>query len=461
MQRTLLCFLTSILLLGSCRYVSKDLPGRDAEDLWGERVRLNREINVGNPVVIVPFSTSNCGYCMIDGYFTENNYIGNNERFGGNSYHMCLFNPQLDIYAFQKHFGWKSTILTYPPGLHEYHQNGFPTLLAFKNGEQVLRDFYNYAKFDTLKTFLWDSNAHLIPTGELHMATRLIYENGSQEAVYVMPAGSEIQEDEQAFAEKWNAYSFSSFNTISEENKKKHLFIRSGADLTELMGFFTGQDIPLELEKHSFGLGEYQFPTDTVAFYGCFPNPYNREKYVVLVISGGCAKLFWPTNYLDYMVFSGDRPAWGKRLLYGHFDKDDQAGWRFSEKRSFSDVPREAFCVRRCDIPQPKSFASLPTPGVKTSYHPKEAGGIWSLGNGACRFPEIATGAGGSCWATWEEDGNILLGQINPKGEVQTWYVENNVSDSYNPKLVVDSEEVWLFYLNNQDQYYRLYARSF
>ncbi|MFH1297852.1 MAG: Crp/Fnr family transcriptional regulator, partial [Bacteroidota bacterium] len=46
-------------------------------------------------------------------------------------------------------------------------------------------------------------------------------------------------------------------------------------------------------------------------------------------------------------------------------------------------------------------------------------------------------------------------------GEVQTWYVENNVSDSYNPKLVVDSEEVWLFYLNNQDQYYRLYARSF
>ncbi len=437
------------------------MPGRGAEDLWGERIRLNREINSGDPVVIVPFSTSNCGYCMIDGYFTENNYIGNNEQFGGWSYHMSLFNPQLDIYAFQKHFGWHTPILTYPPSLHEYHQNGFPTLLAFKAGEQVLQDFYNYSKFDTLKSFLWDSTARFHPTGEMHMATRLIYENGSMEAVYVVPGGSIIDEEEKAFAEKYKAYSFSSFDTLSEDNKKKHLFIRSGSDLTELMELFKGHEIPLNMDEHSFGMGEYRFPTDTVAFYGCFPNPFNPEKYVVLIISGGYSKLFWPANYLDYIVFSGDRPAQGKRLLYGHFDKDDPAGWHFSGDRSFSDVPREAFCVKRCEAPEPKGLTSSATPDIETSYRPLEEGAIWSLGNGACRFPEIAAGLDGSCWVTWEEDGNILLGNVNSAGDVKTWYAEYNESNSYNPKLVVDGDEVWLFYLNNQDNYYRLYTKSF
>ncbi|MBL7138325.1 MAG: hypothetical protein ISS17_06095, partial [Bacteroidales bacterium] len=157
----------------------------------------------------------------------------------------------------------------------------------------------------------------------------------------------------------------------------------------------------------------------------------------------------------------GDRPASGKRLLYGHFDKDDQEGWHFSEERSFSDVPRETFCVRQCDIPQPKGFATLPAPEVKVNHNNVESGTIWSLGSGACRFPEIASGSDGSCWVTWEEDGNILLGNINRSGDVRTWHVEHNESDSYNPKLVVDGDEVWLFYLNNQDRYYRLYGRSF
>jgi hypothetical protein len=82
---------------------------------------------------------------------------------------MCLFNPQLDIYTFQKHFRWKDpVILTFPPSLHRYHENGFPALLAFKNGRQVLKEFYNYARFDTLKTILWNDSIRMHPTGQLH-----------------------------------------------------------------------------------------------------------------------------------------------------------------------------------------------------------------------------------------------------------------------------------------------------
>lgn len=461
MRRFHLYLLPVLALVFSCGHLSKELPGKGAEDLWGNRVRLNRGIRDGNPVVIVPFSTSNCGYCMIDGYFTESNYIGNNDLFGGESYHMCLFNPQLDIYAFQKHFGWHSSILTYPPGLHDYHRDGFPTLLAFNKGEQVLRDFYNYAKFDTLKSLLWDSTVHFIPTGELHMATRLIYENGSKMAVYVTSDTSEASEEEKTFADQYKAFTFSTFSTLSEEDKRKHLYIRAGSDLTGLKDLFEGQDIPLKFETYAFELGEYRFTTDTVAFYGCFPNPFNREKYVVLAISGGRPKLFWPSNYLDYLVFSGDRPAWGKRLLYGHFEKTGQNGWQFSEERSFSEVLLENFCIRRCELPEAKEFASFPTPDIGVERHSRTSGSIWNLGSGVCRFPEIASGTDGSCWVTWEQDGNILLGQINPQGDVQTWYAENDESDSYNPKLAVNGNEVWLVYLNNRDQYYHLFAKSF
>jgi len=51
-------------------------------------------------------------------------------------------------------------------GTLKFHQDGFPTRLACKNGEQVLRDFFNYAKINTLIFFLWDSTAHFNPAGE-------------------------------------------------------------------------------------------------------------------------------------------------------------------------------------------------------------------------------------------------------------------------------------------------------
>ncbi|MFH1160829.1 MAG: hypothetical protein V1733_07765 [bacterium] len=449
------------LILSACDFSSKNLPGKGAEDLWGGRIRLNRTLRSGKPVVIVPFSTTNCGYCLIDGYFTERNYILNNAQYGGEGYHMCLFNPQLDIYTFQKHFGWESAILTYPPALHEYHQDGFPTLLAFRNGKQVLKEFYNYAKFDTLKTFLWDSSVTLHPTGNLHLAARFIYENGSQAAVCVVPDTNAIPADEREKIRKWNAFSFVTFDELDTEARKKHLFIRSGPDLGPLARLFAGTDIPVHVDSTFISIGNSRFKAGTASFYGCFPNPFNKEKYVLLLVSDHHSKMFWPTNYLDYIVFTGDKPENSRRLLYGHFNKTREDTWSFSEVTSFSDVPRDTFCFRRCETPESPKIVSLATPDIQTMQEKSERTETWTLGNNSCRFPEITLDKEGSCWVAWEENGNILLGRIDRTGSIQTWYAEHMETDCYNPKLVFNGETLWLFYLSKQEGYYRLVTRSF
>lgn len=471
-MKRLFLLLTFIPFFSACRFSSKDLPGKGTEGLWGDRIRLNREIRSDKPTLIVPFSTSNCGYCMIDGYFTERNYIRNNIDFGGSAYHMCLFNPQLDIYAFQKHFGWDVPVLTYPPGLHRYHENGFPTVLAFRNGEQLIREFYNYAECDSLNRLLWEGSEALHPTGNLHMATRLIYENGNFGAVCVVSDTQDITADERAFAEKWKGYTFSSLATISPEEKTKHLFIRSGPDLTRLAGLFQGQEIPLSFDGNRFILGGYRFDPDTVAFYGCFPNPFNRQKYIVLSIVNDRARLFAPVNYLDYVVFTGSRPSTAKKLLYGHFAKDEEDLWRFSGETSFSDVPVETLCIGKCPLgaishnpskadPRQQPSLTSNTSDNSTTFTVRTTSTTFTLGGHHCRFPEVCPDTGGSCWVAWEEGGDILLGRISPTGEAESWYAERSAGDSYNPKVIVQDGKVWICYLNNRDGYYRIYAKSF
>lgn len=54
-------------------------PEKTAEDLWGNRIDLGKALN-SQTVTIVPFSSSNCGYCLINGYYSEQNYILANEK---------------------------------------------------------------------------------------------------------------------------------------------------------------------------------------------------------------------------------------------------------------------------------------------------------------------------------------------------------------------------------------------
>jgi hypothetical protein len=455
-----ICWLAVMVGLFSCQRGEHNKTPY-AEDLWGERLDVRDEIASGRLVAMVPFSTSNCGYCLIDGYFVEENYIGNCERSGGKGYHLCLFNPQLDVYSFQKHFRWESPILTFPPSLHQYHEDGFPTLLAFKGGKQVLREFYNYAKFDTLRTLLWNADVRLRPTGNLHLASRFIYENDAFAAVKIYPDEVKIPDRDIESGIAWKAFHCKNFGQLAPEDLQKHLFISWTSNPALLKDFFRGINIPVKLGDKSFQLGEYGFNTDSASLVCCFPSPFNPEKFVVLQISGPDSKGGYPSNYLDYMVQSTRKATRPVRLLYGHFDKSNGNAWSFDESLCFSDTDPKAFCLNRCILPEKRSPQNLTLKGIKTSHKAGKGSQVWTLGSTGCRFPGLTTDADGDCWVTWEEEGNIALARIHPDGETQGWYVEHNESDSYNPLVASIQDEVWVFYLSKREEYYWLYGKSF
>jgi len=441
-------------------FPSSGIAQPKAEDLWGNKTDIEKVISRKPPTVIVPFSTSNCGYCMIDGYFIEKNYIDNNDKFGGKSYHMALFNPQLDIYTFQKHFKWEGTILTSPTGLHKYHEDGFPALLAFKNGKQILKDYYNYAKFDTLKTVLWDSNTRLVPTSEIHIANALIYENDENASVIVFPPGAAIPDDAVKMAEKLH-FSCKRLDELNSGDLRKHLNLKGGFDFETLRNFFPENSIPVGFKDHRIIMGNYSYAYDSTGIYACFPSPFNKEKYIVLEQNSSNSRIFWPFNYLDYILFTGKTKETGQRLLYGHFDKETDYQWKFDDNLAYSDTEKAVHCITVCKIPLKKKLKENPIEQIRESYQNKQDRDEWIIGNKNCRFPEIATDPEGTAWIAWEENGNIALASINNENNVSIWFVENNESDSYNPQVAKSGNETWIFYLNNQDGYYRLYARSF
>ena len=296
-------FLMVIIVFVSCSE-EKNLISKKpllAENLWGETIDFTKTINNEKPTVVVPFSTSNCGYCLIDGFFSEKNYIENNQKFGGKSFHQCLFNPQLDIYTFQKHYNWTSEVLTYPPVLHKYHENGFPTVLAFKAGKQILKGFYDYSKIDTLKTLLWDGKNSLAPTGELHMAYAIIRENESWEAVHIFPTKKEIPQDEIDFGNKWKAYKCKNINNLTNSDLDKHLLLSGDFTFDELFSFFKGLNMPITLKNDCILLGNYSFNYAETGLHFTCPSPFNSEKYLIVDIDNG-NRLKERVNYLDYII---------------------------------------------------------------------------------------------------------------------------------------------------------------
>jgi len=75
---------------------------------------------------------------MVDGDFMRENYHNRAVERGDAFFGMCLFNPQRDVYTFQKHYRENASVITAPLGLHQkYHNNGFPWVTLFKNGREV------------------------------------------------------------------------------------------------------------------------------------------------------------------------------------------------------------------------------------------------------------------------------------------------------------------------------------
>ncbi len=458
MKTIKLVFMIVALVIGQQAVFSQGAIIRYAEDLWGNRIPIDSLIR-NSTLTIVPFSTSNCGYCLIDGYYTEENYIRANEINGGVSMHMCLFNTQLEIVSFQKHFGWGSKVITWPPAMHQFHEDGFPTLLAFRNGKQVLREFYNYDAFDTLNDLLWTVKTKRIPTGELHMAARLLYENDRMGAVMVVPGDKVITEEMRYEGAKWNAYSVKPVDSLSASDLQKHLLLKGNFTYPELQRFFGHTKQPLKLSNFRWILGEYGFPFDSAGIHACCPNPFNPEKIMVLQIPKG-QKTGEPVNWLDFVIYIGNDTVPYTRLCYGHFDKSDHPEWRISPERTFSDVPLHDYCIRQCDLPQKKRDPVERQQGspVTVKREATQHGILYTLGDSAARFPCPGADAASATWLTWEEEGNILLADIGGK-RVSTWVVEGTTADAFNPVVAREADRTWVFWLGKTEAYYRVYGR--
>ena len=74
MKNIMLIFLSIFIISVFCAHGTNSTT-QLAEDIWGNKIDIQKAIQSSKPTVIVPFSTSNCGYCLIDGFFTEKNYI--------------------------------------------------------------------------------------------------------------------------------------------------------------------------------------------------------------------------------------------------------------------------------------------------------------------------------------------------------------------------------------------------
>jgi hypothetical protein len=68
------------------------------------------------------------------------------------------------------------------------------------------------------------------------------------------------------------------------------------------------------------------------------------------------------------------------------------------------------------------------------------------------------SGAGGGCSVVWEENGDIVFATLGGEGDAPVTPIEDGDWDSFNPVVVSGGKDTWVFYLSDQDGFYRLYG---
>jgi hypothetical protein len=442
-----------------------------AEDLWGNRLDLSQFAK--GITLIHPFSPANCGYCLVDGEFVKENYFHNNAQAGGTNYLQCLFNPQVDIYAYQKHYRETSTpVLTFPADLHQYHRDGFPFLIAFRDGRLLYRGVLSpYEEtFRRLQPQLWPTEGvRLLPTSPLHMVTRLTDENESKLTVEVYAdndeAGARRMEQRLEDIKKcWGHVSaiVKHESELTEDDYQMNLYVTGIAEQLRL-GFLKSGGAPIDIGAESIQIGSHRFPKSQVGLMACFPNPHNPQRCIVLNLRGSKVKTRAGENWVDYILYRDGADGRPEILLHGLFDNDN-GKWRFSPARAFGTavgekVPRQNDARLSLSEPSRTGKGKKERPIHVSSWIATPAGRMKTLGTASCRFPALAVDTDGVCWTAWEEDGDILLAAVNHPEDAVALAVESDASDSFHPLLASDGSRLWIFYLNDRDGFYRLYAR--
>lgn len=432
---------------------AKRLSGT-AEDLWGGRVNL--ETLGKGPVLLHPFSTSNCGYCLIDGPFVLRNYLSRNERQGGRSFHQCLFNPQRDIHTFLKHERDSTPVLTFPPELHRYHKNGFPWMMAFRDG-RLLRSgtLWPYEQtFDTLAGRLWpDDHSPLLLTSPLHMASRFVFENTDSLGVVVIPDGD--AEARASWVDRLRSRKSAAALVVFEHELSGDLLTKNlcFAGPLERFRFDALEGAAVAFDSTSLRIGPHRFAKRDVNLDVCFPNPHRPDRYVVMQNGG--------SNAVDYTVCRRASALKDSEvLLQGYFRKEEGNLWSYDESLAFGDRPA-AHRVALCPAPVAMETVSLevaPSPGVSGWTH-SAAGRIRSFGGTGARFPSLAADGDAGCWLAWEERGDVFAARVEADHPA-VLPVETGPSDSFDPVVLAREGGPVVLYLNDEDGVYRLRLRE-
>ncbi len=447
------------------------------EDLWNSKINLAK-YNKG-VTILQPYSPSNCGWCFFDGDFIRENYYRNAVERGDAFFGMCLFNSQRDIYTFQKHYREDATVITGPLSLHrKYHENGFPWVTIVKDGKRLFQDImtpYDFL-FDSLSPLMWpDDPPPVRPSSPLHLATKFTKENEHMNGIEVIPdndsAGMrDAEEWRQQVKQRYVDHGWEyheSFETKYESDLRE-VDLTKNIELTDKEGrlrfdILDNQAVPVRISDESVSIGEFAFPRADVFVAACFPNPYDPEKFVIVTCAGRNVRQHGYMNHVDYYVSRNTAEGELEILLYGHFDKSGE-NWKFDSRRAVMSPSVKKFCSdRQCPLPIDVTKTRYQTakkrkqPGVVTTSTPY--GKLFTVGGNACRLPSVAVDDEGICWVAWEEDGDILLSSVNIEGEQESYFVESDSSDSFDPVIAATGKDIWVFYLNDIERYYRLYGR--
>jgi len=432
----------------------EDTLASAAEDLWGETIDLERHKT--GLVLFHPFSPSNCGYCLFDEHFTDVNYRENTEERGGAFFGMCLFNPQLDVYGYLKHYRKETPVIAAPTAFHDYHRDGYPWLIAFRDGKRIHSG--GVAPYETVfkevRVEFWEEEVRLRPTSDLQLLTRFMWENNAGLALEVYPDDATLPPDQDS-----RSYAVVHESDLTEESLKMNLSFTGGS---EDFGFEFLEDveIPVEITSETVGIGGYNFSKAEVGLVAGFPNPFNPERCMILRLGGSGIETRTYQNWVDYVIYGNDPDGNVKILMSGLFDNDDQ-GWKYSEEKVWISEEALSMCVGACPAP-PGMRPVKDKPGFKTppsKHEMRDCGELWTLGRSGARFPSLAVDGHDVCWVVWEEDGDVILAELEEGGSSRVSAVENDVSDSFNPVVALDGLNPWVFYLNDRDGFYRLYGR--
>lgn len=446
----------ALLVAAGCGHLDAGADRRlsgTAENLWGDPVDLDHAPGL---VLIQPFSPANCGYCMIDGQFLQANYLDRAVARGGRAYHMCLFNPQRDILGYLKHMRLaEDEVLTYPSSLHRYHRDGFPFLIAFRDGDPIYSDnSWPYEeKFRELHPLFWPGIPDsLLLTSPAQLASGFANENRAGATIFVVPDGDDAAKEHwRQVVAGWSSHpgdpKFE--RELTAEDLGKNLYFTGYLTRFSFAALRSAKP-PIAIDDEHVTVGPHRFARDEIALRAAFPNPHNRQRYVVVNCGRADGTGTPAANWADYALIHGDS------VIVGLFAKHPDNRWVYADSLFFA-WSRSAVS----DAADADQAVAMTWTGARCndSTCPALVARLWSLGDDGGRFPAVAPGSNGACWVTWQQHGDVFLTQLGADESAPILAVEDDASDSFDPVLASTAHEVWVFYLNDRDGFYRLRAR--